>query len=461
MDSLETANKPAPEPVGEIAQGIDWMQTGRLVEAEQCFRDVYRDTGHPLAAGNLALVLQKLGRLDESVYWHRLTVQLLPDNGDALSNLAGVLVKLGHTSEAMACYQHARELQPDCAAIHSNLGVLYADLLQLAAAEACFLRALSLQPDYPSARNNLGQLYLSQGRYAEGWRLHEARWAGNAPHPALSMMTGRVTSWQGDDVTGKAILIWCEQGFGDAIHFCRYLPMLKARGARRITVVCRYPLMPLLATLDGVDQLIGPEITESQIIEHDLWCWMMSLPCLFGTMPDTIPASIPYLHVPPHKQTMWQAKLTMPSRKIGLVWHGNPGHENNADRSMPSFTTLSMLYESPLNHVHWIAMQPGERSVLRDTAMVTDIGADIQDFGDLAAAIANLDLLISVDTAAVHVAGALGIPCWVLLPAWKTDWRWPRQGDTTPWYPRHMLIWRQTHRGEWRDVLSSILSRLS
>lgn len=385
-------------------------------------------------------------------------VALDPSDAAACSNLGIALERLGHPDTAEAAYRQSLAHQPDAAGTHSNLGVLLTDLHREAEAEACFRQALALQPDFARARMNLGQLLLAQGRFTEGWPLHEGRLTEHAdpasgPDPIAA---AGLRHWQGEALAGKSIIVLPEQGLGDEIQFCRYLPWLKARGAAQVTLVCRPSQTALLQTLAGPDTVISQADALPRLAAHDYWTVLLSLPLHAGTTLETIPADVPYLHPDPARVARLAPLLAGDGLKVGLVWRGNPQHSNDAERSLPGLEVLAPLWAIP--GVRFFSLQK-DAGPLPPGLPLTDLAPVIADFADSAALLSRLDLLISIDSAPAHLAGALGVPCWLLLPARKTDWRWLRGRDDSPWYPG-MRLFRQTQRGDWREPVGKLVETL-
>jgi hypothetical protein len=244
------------------------------------------------------------------------------------------------------------------------------------------------------------------------------------------------------------------------IQFCRYLPQLKAHGAARITLVCHAALTPLFGALAGVDAVYGND-GDAPLAGHDYWVYPLSLPYFFRTDLDSIPATIPYLHAPPERIAAWTPRMPADGLRVGLAWRGNPAHENDADRSLPALATLAPLAD--IAGINWISVQQGHGADEARTPppgmTLHDLGSTIADFADTAAIIAQLDLLICVDTAVAHLAGALGVPCWLMLNDYKTDWRWLATRTDTPWYPG-MRLFRQARAGDWAAVVDAIAREL-
>lgn len=419
------------------------------------------------AHANLALLLDQSGRKAEAENHYR---QALAGNADCvqtLLNFGAMLAQQKRFAEAEQVYRRALALRPDSAAGWSNLGVLQACCKDEASAEDSYRRAIALDADYALARFNFSYLLLRQGRFDEGWACLEARnwYAPLERHLACPR-------WQGEELDGKSILIGFEAGHGDMIQFCRYAAVLKERGAARVDLLCHPGLKTLFTTLAGVDQVIGLD-DELPASDWDYWAPPLSIPFHCRTRLETIPASLPYLHAAPEKVSHWAALLQPaeetgagPGRRelrVGLVWKGNPLFENDAERSLAGLPLLAAL--GSLAAVRFFSLQKGagEDEAADPPAgfRMANLGPQLSDFSDTAAVIAKLDLIISVDTAVAHLAGAMGKPCWLLLPDYKTDWRWLTGRDDSPWYPGVMRLFRQPAGGGWAPVVDEVCRALA
>jgi hypothetical protein len=313
-----------------------------------------------------------------------------------------------------------------------------------------------LNDSYRTARFNLSYLLLRQGRFEEGWYCLEARnW-----YAALTAQLD-CPRWQGESVAGKSILISFEAGHGDVIQFCRYADVLKAQGAASITMICHPPLKALLEGMKSVNAVIA---FDEQIPSSgwDFWTPLLSIPYYCKTRLDTIPANIPYLQAPRKLIEKWAALLPKNGLRVGLVWKGSTQFENDADRSLPSLAVLAPL--GSVANVSFISLQKGageDEAIQPPSGLnLIHIGSQLTDFADTAAVVMNLDLIICVDTAIAHLAGALGKPCWVLLPEYKTDWRWMKDRTDSPWYPGTMRLFRQPAMGDWSSVVAEVVAAL-
>ena len=445
----------------------------RHEEAEQHYRTALALTPDAAATHtNLGLLLHETRRKPEAEPHLRRALELAPESAEVHSNLGNLLAALDRFDEAEALLRRALALDPDWAPAHNNLGVLLADLRRDEAAEAHFRRALDLRPDYPLARLDLSCLLLAQGRYAEGWRLHEARHDPALPDNGIPPPNLPLPRWQGEPLRGQRVLVWPEQGLGDQIQFSRYVPALKALGAAQVTVVCQRPLQALFRTLPGADAVIAADIVDNafhidpaEIARHDAWTFPLSVPALVGTRVETLPEVVlPYLSAPSDRLAAWRARIRPEptTLAVGLVWRGNPLHHNDAERSLPSLDALVPLGAVP--SVRFFSLQAGSAGAPARTPPagwpVQHLGDALTDFADTAAALAALDLLICVDTSIAHLAGAMAVPCWVLLPRYRTDWRWLQERDDSPWYPG-MRLFRQAQRGDWTGVISRVRDALT
>ena len=369
-------------------------------------------------------------------------------------NLGVLLAKQKRFIEAEAAYRIAIELNAGSPDAWSNLGVLYACMKREEEAERCYRTALFLDESYTKARFNLSYLQLRQGRFEEGWQSLEARdWytplAKQLPMPR----------WQSESLAGKSLLICFEAGFGDVIEFCRYAEVLKKQGATSITLLSHPPLKKLLSTLSGVDSIISfDEPLPSS--GFDFWTPLLSIPRHCNTNLDSIPARLPYLHADADRIEKWKPLVPQLGLRVGLVWRGSTQFENDADRSLPSLALLAPLWS--VKNITFISLQKGagENENPPDGLSLTSLGPKLTDFADTAAVISCLDLVICIDTAVAHLAGALGKPCWVLLPDYKTDWRWLTERCDSPWYPEVMRLFRQSTMGDWNPVIADVVNAL-
>jgi tetratricopeptide (TPR) repeat protein len=420
-------------------------------------------TNLPETHYNLGLLLQNQQRYLESVASYRQALVFKPDYVEAHNNLGTVLKELKLYAEAIDKTKKALALQPNLPEAHNNLGNIHNELNCYTEAATNYRQALFLQPEYKDAQWNLSIILLRQGQFAEGWQRYESRY-----HPECKISSTfppnnlAFPQWQGQPLQDKSIVLWPEQGYGDAIQFSRYCAHLKRLGAKRITLVCEKPLLLLLKSLADVD-IVFTNQNGDNLIAHDYWSLLLSLPLHCGTTLDTIPATLPYLHAPQEWLSKWSQHLPAAGARIGLAWKGSSTHKNDANRSLPSLETLAPLWQ--IQDVVFISLQKGqgEDEAAHPPAMqpLLALGAQVEDFADTAAIIAQLDLVICVDTAIAHLAGALNKPCWVLLPAIGTDWRWLLERNDSPWYPGVMRLFRQKTAGDWTAVVNEVAQALA
>jgi Tfp pilus assembly protein PilF len=442
------------DPQQAYLDGNHRMATGDAAGAEDCYlRALALEPLHGPARANLGYLKERQGALAEAEFHYLQAISLMPDHAQLYQNLGVLLLKEKRFSDAEAAARTAVELAPESPSAWSQLGVLLVCTHREPEGEACYREALALDPQHARARFNLSYLLLRQARFEEGWEMLEARWQFDHFPQSFDC-----PFWEGEPLDGKSLIIGLEAGHGDMIHFCRYAAMLKARGAARIAVACHPALKRLFATLSGVDQVFA---LGEALPAWDYWTRPMRLPGLFGTGMACIPATMPYLSAEPELVRHWRGVLPGQGLRVGLAWKGNPNFENDADRSLPSLMTLAPLAAVP---AHFISLQkgPGEVEALQPPAGMSlhAIGPQLGDFADTAAVIANLDLVISVDTAVAHLAGALGKPCWLLLPDYRCDWRWMAERGDSPWYPS-MRLFRQPSGGGWAPVIAEVAAALA
>lgn len=450
------------DPSTHAKLGLALAKHGDFDAAEQAYRlSIALDPGCLEAHANLGLLLEDKQMPEEAERCLRRALEICPDSPETCSNLGNLLAQQDRVDEAEQCYRQALLLNPASASAYCNLGVLLATHKPDAGeAETCFRQALVCNPTHALTRFNLGQLLLRAGRLEEGWAYHEARYARNIPNQRTFLPDIPTPQWQGEPLAGKSLLVLSEQGFGDAIQFCRYLALLKEQGATHLTLKCRTELKALFATLDGADE-VG-DGAAADFPPHDYWVFLHSIPLHCKTTLNNIPARIPYLHAPPERREHWASRLPGGGLRVGLVWKGNRMHSNDARRSLPGLAALRPLWAAP--GVVFISLQKGqgEEEAAHPGAQqpLLDLGVEAVDFADTAAIVEQLDLVICVDTAVAHLAGALGKPCWLMLSDHKTDWRWLRGRSDTPWYPT-LRLFRQTTRDDWESVIGAVCDELT
>ena len=424
-------------------------------QAEACFRRAV--TIDPLLAeahANLGWVVARSGASDLAESHYRRALALSSSDVQLRLNYGAFLAKMKRFKASERVYMGAVDLDPSRPQVWSNLASLYAQMERFEEAEDCCRKSLALDPTYAKAHINLAFLCLRRGLFGEGLAHYE--WRGWKADLSKHVAGPR---WAGESLIGKSIVIGHEAGFGDAIQFSRYAGLLRQRGASRVALVCPQPLRTLFDSLDGVDEVVG--FDEPLLGEWSTWTSLMSLPFHLQTRIDTIPAVLPYLRAAPADIDRWSACLPEARTRIGLVWRGGATFDNDADRSIPSLDHLL-----PLHRAAERADPGGTRFVSlqvvrppNDTSGagfdLVDPTAGIESFADTAALIANLDLVIGVDTSVLHLAGALGKPCWMMLPRHMTDWRWFSGRSDSPWYPEAMRLFIQPSAGDWKTVVET------
>jgi len=491
---------------------------GEFEEAVACYREACGlQPQSAIHAMNLAAGLIQVRRHGEAEQWARRAVHLQPDLCEALSNLAVALQEQERYAEAEPYARRALERGPGAAHLHLNLGSLLLGQGRFAEAEDELRRALRLRPDYPQAVNNLavalhqqdrneeasacceellralpqfGEAWanlgivrqaqgrdqeaircfdeallrqpedykshvcralslLSEGRFAEGFEEYEWRWKMLPEAPRASSLP----AWDGSALEGRTILLWAEQGLGDTLQFVRYAPLVAARGGRVIVEV-QDCLASLVRSADGVAAVV-PQSRELPPCQRQ--APLLSLPRLLGTVPDSIPAAVPYLAADPARVERYRARLGAGNGlRVGLVWAGSPRHTSDRLRS------IRLARMTPLRHVegvewHSLQVEESAREEARGEGWLRRL-LDEPNADSLAAAMTCLDLVITVDTMPAHLAGALGCPVWTLL-AHVPDWRWHLAEEDSPWYPT-MRLFRQQRPGDWEELLKRVAVEL-
>lgn len=465
--------------------GIALASLGRRAEAVDSFRRALDlKPNYVDALANVALTLADLGRFDDAVSAYRRAVELAPRSARLYNGLGIALARRGSLEEAVVALRCAIEFDANYAEAHNNLGNALREIGQLAEAEEQLRRALALRPAYPEAHNNLGVVLVKQRRLAEalasyekalrqkpnyaeahlnralawlaagefrrGWAEYEWRWRSSGFH---DLRCGQ-PRWDGGLLDGKTILLWAEQGLGDTLQFVRYARLVRERGAR-VILRAKRSLHAILSRTPGIDRLVGEE---EELPAFDCHAPLLSLPRLFGTALDCVPRVEPYLFPDERLVHQWHERLAQNPEpfRIGVSWQGNPDYEADRQGSIPLHCLLP-LAEIP--GVQFISLQTGagveqiEDCSAESVVTAFDIDADERagGFTDTVAIMANLDLVITSDTALAHLAGGMGVPVGVLLPH-AADWRWLMEGDASPWYST-MRLFRQSEPGNWQEVV--------
>jgi Flp pilus assembly protein TadD len=434
--------------------GVMHAEQRLLAEAIACYdRALASDPRNADAYYNKGNAFWSMERRAEAAEAYQNALHLRPDFAEAHLNLGIALAGLGNPVDAVGHYQKAIQLKAALAAEgHNNMGLALAHQGRHEDALPCFERALELRPDFADAHYNRALTWLALGNFAQGWAEFEWRWR----LPELPPRNVPQALWDGTPLGGQTILLHTEQGLGDTIQFIRFASLVKARGGN-VAVECQPALVPLLAGCKGIDLVVGQGDSLPAFAVH---CPLLSLARIFNAGVAPIPVEVPYLQVDPAQVERWRREIsTLNHLKIGIVWQGSTGYRWDSLRS------VALAEFAPLAHVpdvHLISLQKGygiEQIGTVDFA-VTDLGSrfDPVSLADVAAAIKNLDLVVTVDTAIGHLAGALGMPVWVALSR-GPDWRWMLERTDSPWYPT-MRLFRQKLFGVWADVFERIAREL-
>jgi Tfp pilus assembly protein PilF len=400
------------------------------------------------ALNSRGITLYKLRRFEDALASYGQALAVRPGYAEALNNRGNTLRELRRFEDALASYEQALVVWPDYADALNNRGIILHELKRFEDALASYERALAARPGYAEAHFNLALLQLLLGDFENGWREYEWRWHVTEYAPERLAKP----DWTG----GPTILLYAEQGLGDTLQFLRYCPLVARLGGRVILRV-QPALVRLAASVEGASQVIA---VGAALPEFDLCRPLLSLPGRFGTKLESIPAEIPYLSADAALVERWGRDIAgTPGLKVGLTWAGNPTHKNDRNRSI-RLERLRPLLDLP--GVSWFSLQIGERSgdIARLPAgSITDLSARLEDFAETAAVMAHLDLVVTVDTAIAHLAGALGRKAWVLLP-FSADWRWLLDREDSPWYPTARLF-RQREPGGWDDVIRRVAQAIA
>ena len=401
-------------------------------------------------------VLRELGRPEAALQSYELAIALCPDCAEAHLRHGNVLRDLMQLEAALASYNKALAIKADYAEAYLNRGTVLRELMHLEAALASYNQAIALRPDYAEAYANRATLRLLLADFANGWGDYEWRWRNSRGSNIRQTRRGLQRLWLGDEcLSGKTILLTCEQGLGDTLQFCRYAAAVSGLGASVLLEV-QEPLTSLLASLGGVS---GVFAIGSNLPTFDWHCPLLSLPLAFKTRVDTIPAAEGYLRADADKVAQWRSRLGKHTRpRVGLVWSGNPQHSHDRYRSI----SLDKLLARLPTGAGYVSLQKDIREqnaqTLRARADVLDFSTELRDFSDTAALCKCMDLVISVDSAVAHLSGALGVPTWVLLP-FHPDWRWLTERNDSPWY-QSVKLFRQPSIDNWDEAIARLSGEL-
>lgn len=440
----------ARRPDGFSSLGLVFYELRRLDHALTSF-----ETGLRLAPADAQLlnqrgvVLLELGRTGEALASFEQALAANPALLDALGNCGNALLKLNRPADAIAVYDRALALAPHNAGLLTNRAIALRKLDRPQEALMSVRRALAAKPDFAQARFVDSLVRLTLGDFHAGWRAYESRWQGRNLSSQRRAFTAPL--WLGEGaLAGKTILLPAEQGFGDTMQFVRYAPLIAARGAKVVLEVQR-ELVRLVSRLEGIDTVIG---RGEALPAFDLHCPLLSLPFACRTELANIPAPVPYLAAADEDAALWNARLPCGRPRIGVVWSGDPSHDNDVNRSL-RLAALAPLFAVP--GVDFVSLQyrirDDDKTALADVPNLFRFEQSFGDFADTAAVVANLDAVVSIDSAVAHLTGAMGKPLFLLLP-FGADFRWLRERADSPWYPTARLF-RQPRFGDWQSVIES------
>jgi len=407
---------------------------------------------------NMGNAFQQQEKCLESIKWYEMAVRINPGHKIAHNNIAVAHLNLGNLDQALGAVDTALDLDPEYTDAHSNRGEILRAMGNNDEALAATEKAISLSPDLVGAHWNRALIWLSKGNFEDGWPAYEWRWRRPATR---NRAFAHGTAWQGQEIKGKVLFVYEEQGLGDTLQFIRYLPLLRDLGAR-VVFETGPALVRLVAANRLYDRLlVGLSKMDTRPVDRfDFHVPLLSLPRILKTRLETIPDEIPYLTADPALCRIWKNRISGDdSFNVGLVWSGSPKHENDNNRSihLRMFKALARV-----KGVCFYSLQKEKHEKWTDMDSLAlfeqDLGPEISDFADTAAIMENLDLIISVDTSVVHLAGALGKPVWTLLP-FAPDFRWLLDRDDSPWYPG-MRLFRQACAGDWTPVLGQVTRAL-
>ena len=446
-------------------QGYVHLELGSPDQALPCLERALRlRPDFPEALNNLGMALEALGQPEQALHPLDHALALRPGYAEAHLNRGNALQALGRYDDALGAYDRVLELRPDHVDARNNRGQALEALGRVDDAIAGYRQAQALRPDFAPARWNEALALLRQGNFPDGWRLYEWRWQA-VGRRALVRDFAEPRWWGDTPVDGRSILLHYEQGLGDTLQMLRYAPLLAARGAR-VLVEVPPSMATLAATLPGRPPGSITVVVEGEPLPpFDLQCPLMSLPLAFGTTLDTVPADVPYLQAPEPERVAWLSKLGRPKgQRIGLAWAGSAGQTATMrQRSLPLPLLLDRLLPALPGTTEFHSLQKdygkGDAELLAADGRIRDHAAGLKDFAATAGLIAQLDLVITVDTAVAHLAGAMGKRVWVLLPC-AADYRWLLGRPDSPWYPT-MQLFRQARFGDWPAVLAAVAAAVA
>lgn len=437
------------------ALAIVWKKVGNNTEAEKNYLKAIEL--NPVlweVYYNLGILYHENNKVDLAIDYYKKSVVLKPDFYLSYYNLGNAYRETLRFADAILFYKKVLKLKPDFSEAYYNIGVVNEFQYNFDEALKCYNNAIHFNSGHVNAHWNKSLLLLSNGNLTEGFEEYEWRMK-RKEFVKRDFCCPQLTD---QNISDKNVIVYCEQGLGDAIQFIRYIPMLKNKGCK-VTLECNELLYELFKSVQGIDELVINVDDAHSNPYYDFNISLLSLPHYFKTKLDSIPARVPYITAPDEKKKEWRKKLGIENVfKIGLVWGGNPDHGKDDKRSIP---LNDFLILSTIEGIKLFSLQKGKplNQIKRTYLQIENLSEKGQNtFVDTASIIENLDLVISVDTSVAHLAGAMGKPVWMLLP-YYSDWRWLTSRDDSPWYPT-MKLFRQTEPGRWDKVLLSIVTEL-
>jgi hypothetical protein len=441
-----------------IAQGLDLHQQGKFYEAKAIYENVLAiKTNHFDALLLLGTILAQTNEFTKAVDFLTTALKINPNHAVCYSNRGNALKELKRLDEALASYNKAISIQPDYAEAYSNRGNALKELKRLDEALASYDKAIGIKPDFAEAYWNLSLCHLLGGNFKDGWQGYEWRWKRQDISKTAGVRNFSQPLWLGEQLLkGKTILLYAEQGLGDTIQFCRYVPIVSMLGAKVILEVQR-PLVKLLKNLEGVNQIIAKGDT---LPAFDFQCPLLSLPLAFKTKLNTIPPVSQNITSDSENLTKWQTILGEKTKlRVGLVWSSVSNFKNDDIRSM---TLLELFSGLPKEGFEYICLQKDIKEIdkytLKENPQIKFFGDLLNDFSDTAGLIDCLDLVITTCTSVPHLSCSMGKETWLML-SYVPDWRWLLDRNDSPWYPA-AILYRQEKIGSWHGVLEKVKSDL-
>ncbi len=447
----------APDsPDAHHTLGLAYLETGRYDRAvAHIGRSIEMNPTNDGAYRSMGDALQADSQYAMAMRAYEKAIRLNPDNLEALLHLGNLLHELDRYDAAQSCFERIVSKAPHHRQALNNLGKLNHDMGNFMRAMRFFDRALRRYPDYADAQFNRAALLLATGELKRGWKAYEWRFKRSGASHVYPHRLG-TPRWQGEPFNGRRLLVHCEQGMGDVLQFLRYLPLAKSRGGT-VWLEVHTPLLELLQGQAGIDKVVAFDPQRPTTARHDLHIPLLSLPGVLTGDVNAVPQNFPYIKINSDSIGPWRHHLKPGHLNIGLVWSSSAV---NPKRNLP-IEACDAWFQNP--RLHFIGLQKDARPeqieyLQRRSTPIPCLGPQLANFNDTANAMAGLDLVISVDTAAAHLAGAMGMPLWALLP-FNADWRWPRDGERCTWYPQ-TRIFRQPNPGSWDQVIASVAEKL-